>query len=310
MDSLPYLDLDALKGEGPTLEELAASRPEELAARLGAMLRDFFRPGTLHGDLVAMHTDRWATPEEREAALGRVVQRVTPPDLRSRLVQQVPAALLLLADEATGMREIRFGEVVLREAGVRVRMAPVDLPDPLYLRWLAAHVVGAALGHLLGLPYPPHESDALQHLDSAAPETVVQQTDPILAIIEHDSVRQQITQLESRASPRQCELLRHLQEEISQRDLLPLLQGEQRRADTLHAPDLAHDHLTSMDAQTHIELHPGLLRQAGVEWSHGLHHPQPRPHRGVKLAAAKRMGLSPARILRMLGQLRNLAKGM
>jgi hypothetical protein len=34
-----------------------------------------------------------------------------------------------------------------------------------------------------------------------------------------------------------------------------------------------------MDAQTHIELHLVLLRHAGVEWSHGFHHPQPGPHR-------------------------------
>ena len=49
------------------------------------------------------------------------------------------------------------------------------------------------------------------------------------------------------------------------------------------APDLAHHHLTRMDAETHSELYPVLLRQAGIEWSHGLYHPQPGPHgpRGV-----------------------------
>jgi hypothetical protein len=47
------------------------------------------------------------------------------------------------------------------------------------------------------------------------------------------------------------------------------------------APDLAHDHLTRMDAQAHRQLHPPLLRQAGIELAHGLHHPQPGPHRSL-----------------------------
>jgi hypothetical protein len=47
-----------------------------------------------------------------------------------------------------------------------------------------------------------------------------------------------------------------------------------------------------MDAETHSELYSVLLRQTGVEWSHGLHHPQPGTHgpRGiifVRLGPAK-----------------------
>jgi hypothetical protein len=59
------------------------------------------------------------------------------------------------------------------------------------------------------------------------------------------------------------------------------------------APDLTHDHLTRMDAQTHIELHPVLLRHAGVELPHGLHHPHPGTHRSLGIIL---MGIGVAEV--------------
>jgi hypothetical protein len=38
-----------------------------------------------------------------------------------------------------------------------------------------------------------------------------------------------------------------------------------------------------MDAQAHGQLHPPLLLQAGIEWSHRLHHSQPRPYRPLRI---------------------------
>jgi hypothetical protein len=45
------------------------------------------------------------------------------------------------------------------------------------------------------------------------------------------------------------------------------------------APDLPDDHQPRMDPQTDGELHAAFLGQAGIEWPHGLHHPQAGPHR-------------------------------
>ena len=58
-----------------------------------------------------------------------------------------------------------------------------------------------------------------------------------------------------------------------------------------------------MDAQAHGQLHPLLLRQAGIELSHGLHDPQPGPHRPlgvifVRLGIAKVDQQAIAEILR------------
>ena len=41
---------------------------------------------------------------------------------------------------------------------------------------------------------------------------------------------------------------------------------------------LPHHHEPGMDAQAHGQLHPPLLRQAGIELPQGLDHPQPGPH--------------------------------
>jgi hypothetical protein len=43
--------------------------------------------------------------------------------------------------------------------------------------------------------------------------------------------------------------------------------------------DLAHDHLTRMDAQAHREGHPALLGQARIEWPQSFDHLEHRPHR-------------------------------
>ena len=45
------------------------------------------------------------------------------------------------------------------------------------------------------------------------------------------------------------------------------------------APHLTHHHQPGMDPQAHGQVHPPLLRQAGIELPQGLHHPQPGPHR-------------------------------
>ncbi len=45
------------------------------------------------------------------------------------------------------------------------------------------------------------------------------------------------------------------------------------------APHVAHHHEPGMDPQAHGQVHPPLLRQAGIELPQGLHHPQPGPHR-------------------------------
>ena len=45
------------------------------------------------------------------------------------------------------------------------------------------------------------------------------------------------------------------------------------------APHVAHHHQPGMDPQAHGQLHPLLLRQAGIELAQGLDHPQPGPHR-------------------------------
>ena len=45
------------------------------------------------------------------------------------------------------------------------------------------------------------------------------------------------------------------------------------------AAHLPHHHQPGMDPQAHGQLHPPLLRQAGIELAQGLHHPQPGPHR-------------------------------
>ena len=58
--------------------------------------------------------------------------------------------------------------------------------------------------------------------------------------------------------------------------------------------NLAHDHLTCMDAQAYGQGHPALARlcrrraqpclcQAGVELAQRLHHPQSRPHRPLRI---------------------------
>jgi hypothetical protein len=233
MDSLPLLDLDALRGDGPTIEELMASQPAELSAQAAAMLRDLYRPGTLFGDLCALHVDTWATPEEREAALARLAQLVKPQMIGPELAQHVVAALLLLGDHARHRQEIRFGEVILTEYGVRVRMAPADLPVSLYLRWLKSHVFKAVVADLFGLEYPPKHSDALRRRQPLSAEPWIDETDRGESFIEQEFRSAQLARLEAKASPRQCELLRLLKEELEQQELLPLLEGEQRRADRL-----------------------------------------------------------------------------
>jgi hypothetical protein len=45
------------------------------------------------------------------------------------------------------------------------------------------------------------------------------------------------------------------------------------------ALDFAHHHQPGMDAQAHGQLYPPLPRQAGIELSQGLHHPEPGAHR-------------------------------
>ena len=45
------------------------------------------------------------------------------------------------------------------------------------------------------------------------------------------------------------------------------------------APHVTHHHQPGMDAQAHGQVHPPLLRQAGIELAQGLHDPQPGPHR-------------------------------
>ena len=47
-----------------------------------------------------------------------------------------------------------------------------------------------------------------------------------------------------------------------------------------HLPD--HDQ-PGMDPQAHRQLHPTLLRQAGIELAQGLHDPQPGPHRPLRI---------------------------
>jgi hypothetical protein len=41
---------------------------------------------------------------------------------------------------------------------------------------------------------------------------------------------------------------------------------------------LTHDDKASVDAQADSQLHAVLLGQAGIQRSHGLHHPEPSPH--------------------------------
>ena len=58
------------------------------------------------------------------------------------------------------------------------------------------------------------------------------------------------------------------------------------------ASHLTHHHQPGMDAQAHGQVHPSLLRQAGIELAHGLDDAQPGPHRPlgvvfVRLGIAK-----------------------
>jgi hypothetical protein len=71
------------------------------------------------------------------------------------------------------------------------------------------------------------------------------------------------------------------------------------------APDLAHDHLTRMDAQTHGQVHPPRLPQAGIEWPQGFDHPEPSPHRPRRVIT---LG-EDVRLLQATGQRLRLPQG-
>src|SRR5262245_33845886 len=49
------------------------------------------------------------------------------------------------------------------------------------------------------------------------------------------------------------------------------------------ATHLAHHHHTGMDTETHGQTDPGVSRQTGVQYPNGLDHPEPGPHRPLRI---------------------------